>query len=250
MSDIKRNPIIGLRESIQGLRKSIVGLREPIDDISDLVDPNMKWDIQYKKLDNYIKFAAGQVVAGLPSAMLGSDDLYQEGLILLYQCFEKYKLKPEDEFHTLFKTSLWRKLRGFCYKKPEVKTVDLEEVFDLGYNDDTISDMYEEYRTQQVLELIKSSPIAVRIYQEVLYPSKGFVEALDMNMARRETVRDQGHNIHVSSELQFDKKILRKYLGITENEFSSAFKLLQSSVYEIYSEDTQITSYKEYKTGA
>lgn len=249
MSDIKRNPICGLRNPVQGLRTPIVGLRAPMK-ISDIADPRMTWDTQYEALNNYIKFAAGQVVSGLPSAMLGSDDLYQEGLILLYQCFEKYRLKPESEFQTLFKTSLWRKLRGFCYKKPEVKTVDLDEIFDLGYNDTVINDMYEEYRVQQVLELIKFSPIAVRIFQEVLYPSEGFVDALDMDMARKETIQSQGRNIHVPSELQFRKDILRKYLGVTENEFSEAFKQLQASVYEIYSEDSEITNYKMYSTGA
>lgn len=246
MSDIKRNPINGLRNPIMGLRTPVIGLRAPMK-IADISDPRMTWDIQYEALNNYIKFAAGQVVSGLPSAMLGVDDLYQEGLILLYQCFEKYRLKPESEFQTLFKTSLWRKLRGFCYKKPEVKTVDLEEVFDLGYSDNVIEDMYEEYRVQQVLELIKSCPTAVRIFQEVLYPSQGFVDALDMDIARKETIQSQGQNIHVPSEISFKKDILRKYLGVTENEFSNAFKQLQSSVYEIYSEDSVITNYKEYK---
>jgi hypothetical protein len=249
MSDIKRNPFEGLRNPITGLRKPITGLRTPLK-LSDITDPNMTWDKQFAALNNYIKFAAGQVVSGLPSAMLGSDDLYQEGLILLYQCFEKYRFKPESEFQTLFKTSLWRKLRGFCYKKPEVKTVDLDEVFDLGYTDTIINDMYEEYRVQQVLELIKSCPLAVKIFQEVLYPSQGFIDALDMDIARKETIQSQGRNVHVPSEISFRKDVLRKYLGITESEFSGAFKQLQSSVYAIYSEDSEITNYREYSTGA
>lgn len=242
MTDNKRNPIMGLRKPIDGLRKPM--------NIADLADPRMTWDIQYGALNNYIKFAAAQVVSGLPSAMLGADDLYQEGLILLYQCFEQYRLKPESEFQTLFKTSLWRKLRGFCYKKPEVKTVDLDEIFDLGYSDTTISDMYDEYRLNQAIELLKSCPLAVKILEEVLYPSRGFVEALDMDMARKETIKDQGYNIHVPNELQFRKDVLRKYLGIAENEFSDAFKQLQSVIYKIYSEDVEITTYCEYSTGA
>lgn len=249
MLNDKRSPITGLRKPIVGLRKPIVGLRKPLK-LKDIIDPRMTWDTQYEAMNNYIKFAAGQVVSGLPSAMLGVDDLYQEGLILLYQCFEKYKLKPESEFQTLFKTSLWHKLRGFCYKKPELKTVDLEEVFDLGYSDSVIDDMYEEYRIKQVLELIKSSPIAVRIFQEVLYPSQGFVDALDIDIARKETLRNQGKNVHVPSEICFKKNILRRYLGVTENEFTNAFKQLQSSIYKIYSKDTEIENYKEYTSEA
>lgn len=249
MTNIKRNPIIGLRQPMLGLRKPMTGLRQPLK-LDDIRDSRMTWDIQYQALNNYIKFAAAQVVPGLPSSAMGVDDLYQEGLILLYQCFEKYKLKPEVEFQALFKASLWRKLRGFCYKKPEVKTVDLDEIFDLGYSDTVVSDMYEEYRIQQVLELIHSSPIAVKIFQEILYPSKGFVEALDMDMARKETIRDQGYGVHVASELQFKKGVLRKHLGLSENEFMDAFKQLQASIYEVYSEDVEVTNYNKCEIGA
>lgn len=247
---IKRSPITGLRNPIYGLREPITGIREPLK-LSDITDPKMTWDVQYSTLNNYIKYAAGQIVSSLPSAMLGSEDLYQEGLILLYQCFEKYRLKPESEFQALFKASLWHKLRGFCYKKPEVKTVDLEEVFNIGYTDKIIDDMYDEYRVKQVTEMIKSSPIALKIFQEIMYPSQGFVTALDMDMARKETIQKQGCNVHVPSEISFKKDVLRKYLGISESVFMDAFKQIQSSVYTVYSEDYQITNYKmPISTGA
>ena len=187
------------REPITGLRQSIVGLRKPIK-LEEVAEPDMNWDTQYNKLNNYVKFVAGQVVSGLPSAMMSSEDLYQEGLILLYTCFEKYKLKTESEFHAIFKASCWRLLKGFCYKKKEFQTVDLEEVFDIGFNDDSISELYEEYKIQQVIDLIQGNPNAINILNEILNPSYKTVWEAEMDFSRKECLKAQGKKAFSSSE--------------------------------------------------
>lgn len=240
MEEIKREPIVGLR-------KSIVGLRVPIM-LDEVVDKEMNWDTQYKKLTNYIKFVAGQVAPGLPSSMMSSEDLYQEGLLLLYTCFEKYRLKSEQEFQSIFKASCWRLLKGFCYKKKEIQTVDLDEVFDMGYNDNVIADIYEEYRLQQVADLLAGNQNALNILKEILTPSDRTLWELQMDDARRETLKSQGQRVISSSELTIKPIVLRRALGLSATEFNIAFKETQSAVYAVYSGDVNIRSYQETDT--
>ena len=247
MDEIKREPIVGLREPIIGLREPIIGLRTPIK-LEDVADPNMCWDTQYKKLNNYIKFVAGQVVSGLTSSMMSSEDLYQEGLILLYTCFDKYKLKTESEFHAIFKASCWRLLKGFCYKKKEFQTVDLDEVFDTGYNDNVIADIYDEYRLQQVVDLLEGNQNALDIFREILNPSEKTWWEAEMDFSRKEMLKSQGKRVSMSSELEIKPAILRRSLGLSEVEFTTAFKLVQSGVYAVYSSDVDIKSYQETDT--
>ena len=237
MEEIKREPVTGLRNPITGLRVPI--------SLEDVLDENMKWDIQFEKLTNYIKFVAGQVAPGLQSAMMSSEDLYQEGLLLLYTCFEKYKLKSEQEFQSIFKTSCWRLLRGFCYKKKEIPTVDLDEIFDMGYSDNVIADLYEEYRLQQVADLLEGNQNALNILKEIISPSDRTVWEMQMDYARHETLKQQGKKITVSSEMTVKPLILRRSLGLTITEFNSAFKETQSAVYAVYSGDTEIKNYTE-----
>lgn len=236
----KREPIIGLRKPIVGLRVSIK--------LEDVAHPNMRWEIQYEKLNNYIKYVAAQVVSGLPSAMMSSEDLYQEGLILLYTCFEKYKLKPETDFQSLFKASLWRLLRGFCYKKKEIQTVDLDEVFDMGYTDTTIMDMYEEFRLQQVADLLGDNQNALNILKEIINPSERTLWEMQMDFERKCFIKSQNPGKNTSSEITIKPDILRRALNLTESEFSKAFKEVQSGVYSVYSVDVDIKSYQETDT--
>lgn len=244
MDEFRREPLMGLRISIIGIRTPITGLRTPIK-LEDVVEPDMNWDTQYKKLNNYIKYVAGQVVSGLPSAMMSAEDLYQEGLILLYNCFEKYKFKTEKEFHAIFKASCWRLLKGFCYKKKELQQVDLDTVYDLGYDDNAIIDMYEEFRIQQVVELLAGDQTAINILKEIISPSEKTVYEMQMDYYRKECLKAQGKKSCVPSEMEIKPVILRKSLGLTEKEFSTAFKKLQSEVYAVYAVDCDIKSYQE-----
>ena len=233
-----------LRESITGIRTPITGIRVPIR-LSEICEENMTWEIQYKKLDNYIKYVAGQVAPGLQSPALGADDLYQEGLILLYNCFEKYKLKSEKEFQAIFKSSCWRLLRGFCYKKKEVVTVDLDDVYNAGCDDNTLNDLYQEYRLQQVYDLMKGCPDAVKILKEFVEPSeKTFWEAT-MDYNRKSFLKQQGKSVSVPSSVKIKPAFIKKSLGMTDKQFKEGFKVVQKSVYRVYSYEYDIKAYDD-----
>lgn len=235
--EIKREPLTGLRQPITGIREPIMW--------ADICDANMTWDIQYKKLDNYIKYVAGQVAPGLQSAAMSSEDLYQEGLFLLYTCFEKYKLKPENEFQALFKSSCWRLLRGFCYKKKEIMTVDLDEGVGVGCSSEVIDDMYRQFQLNQVYELLNGFPDAMKIFKEFVQPSdKTFWEA-NMDYNRKVFLKAQGKSVSVPSEIRVKPAFIKKSLGMTDSQFREGFKVVQSSVYAVYSVDHEIKNYTE-----
>lgn len=231
MSKYVRTPITGLRTPITGLRTPI-RFSEPLD-----------WDEQLSKFDNYIKFASKQVVSNMTSSCFyGADDLYQEGLLLLWQCFERYQSKGEEEFQYLFKSSLWRLLRSKA-NKSSVDSVDIEEVFDIGYSEDSLEEMYEEYRMKQVQDLLVGNPTAISILNELLNPSKVTVEECDKDMARKEMLKSQGIWVNTSTSVEVRPIHIQRALKLTEEMYVKNFKLIQMAVYEVYGKDCSIRSY-------
>lgn len=226
MSSIIRTPITGLRVPIH--------LNEPL-----------IWEEQLSKFDNYIKFAAKQVVSGIDCCFHGADDLYQEGLLLLWQCFERYQYKTKQEFQFLFKSSLWRLLRDKA-GKPNKEMTDIEEVFEaeeIGYSDNSLEDMYEEYRMKQVYELLVGNPTAISILKELLNPSKVTVEECDKDMARKEMLKNQGARLNIPTSIEIKPVHIQRALNLTEEIYAKNFKLVQMAIYEVYARDYNIKSY-------
>lgn len=233
MSDIARVPIAGVRIPITGIRV-MIHLNEPLD-----------WDEQHKKFDNYIKFAAKQVVSNLSYCFHGADDLYQEGLLLLWQCFERYQYKSEREFQYLFKSSLWRLLRDKV-GKPNLETTDIDEVYDaeeIGYSENCLEDMFEEYRMKQVYDLLVGNPTAISILNEILNPSKVTVEECDKDMARKEMLKNQGVQLNVPTSIEIKPVHIQRALHLSEEIYAKNFKLVQMAVYEVYAKDCDIKNY-------
>lgn len=230
----ERTPIIE-RHAI--FERTPVVVREPI-----FWAEKLDWDTVYDKLDNYIKFAAKQVSSNSLSSVISAEDLYQEGLLLLWECFDKYKHKPQSEFETIFKTSLWRKVRGLAYK-PEFLGVELDTAYDLGYDEDTIANLYENFKLQEVVSMISSNQIALNILKEILYPSSRTIWEINVDIARKETLRSLGHKVHVPQQVEVSAKILQRSLGLTEREYLDNMALIKDSVYQVYSKDVEIKSY-------
>lgn len=241
MKEIQREraPITGVRVPILGLRKPIVGLRKPI---TAKLEP-LKWDDLYDGLNNYIKYAAKNVASTASNAVVTSaEDLYQEGLLLLYKCYEKYMYKPRNEFEYLFKASVWRLLRNIAYKN-EFTVVDLDTAYDIGYDDNALSDMYEEYRLKQVVELLGDNQVALNILKEMTNPSDRTVWESDMDIARKDTLRQQGFSLNVPRTVDVKGTFIQRALKITNKIYQENLRILQRCVYEVYSQDREIASY-------
>ena len=225
------------RVAITGLRVPITGLRVPI----HLGEP-LDWDEQFAKFENYIKFAAKQTFEGTPNSFYSSEDLYQEGLLLMWQCFEKYKYKPEKEFQYLFKSSLWRKLREKV-NKPNLETDDIDGLYDsedIGYTEDNLDDIFEEYRMKQVRELLSGNPTALVILEELVNPSEVTMNECDKDRNRKEMLKNQGKIIQLATTVEITGTHIQRALHLSEEVYKENFKLIQGAIYEVYSRDTDI----------
>ena len=230
-SEIQRVPIIGLK-------------RVPI---TSKAEEELNWDEVYKKLVNYIKFAAKQVADQYQTGVVNTaEDLFQEGQILLYNCYLTYIHKNISEFTAIFKTSLWRKLREFGVKSNpvykagsdsenvSVTMVDIEDAYDLGYSEDVIEDLYNEYKLQQVAELLDGYPIAMTILKEFLSPSSRTIWEAEMDIARKEMLKAQNYSVAVPKSIVIRGIHVQRALGISKEKFKQNYKLMKESVAKIY----------------
>lgn len=228
------------------VRTPIKGLRKPIM-LNNLEE--LKWDDLYEKLNNYIKYASKSVNSqSLSSTVISSEDLYQEGLLLLYTCFEKYKYKPMEEFTYIYKASMWRMMRNTAYKPTlGCSSLDnLDENYDIGYEDIEVENIYEEFKLQQVVELIGDNQIALNILKEIINPSDRTVWESDMDMARKATIKSQGNKINVPRNIDTRGTFIQRSLNLTHKSYQENIRLIQDYVYKIYSTDTTISKYDPY----
>jgi DNA-directed RNA polymerase specialized sigma24 family protein len=233
LSTTIREPILGLRKPIVGIRKAITGRIQ-----------RLNWDDLIEEFDAYIKFAARQVSSTANNKVVFSqEDLYQEALMLLYKQYEEYNTKPMNEFKFIYKASMWRLLRNLAFKT-EVTQIDLDEAYDLGYDEDTWSQMYEEYKLKQVIELLGGNQVALNILREMLAPSYSTVHQAEMDIARKETIKAQGYSINIPHTIDVKGDFIRRTLGITQKMYKQNLKILQRCVYQIYSQDREIKKYE------
>lgn len=224
--------LLGLREPV------ILGLRHPI----HLNEP-LEWDDVYNKFNNYIKFASKNVFESNTNMfVVSAEDLYQEGLLLLWKCFEQYQFKSLAEFGYIFKASVWRHLRGIA-SKTETPSDNIDEVFDIGVEDDTWEEMWEEHRMRQVVDLLKDFPIAIEVLHEFVRPSISTFKECEADMARKETVRSQGYKVNVPATLEVRGCHIQRALNLSKELYMANFKIIQKVVYSVYSPDATIRNY-------
>lgn len=228
--DIQRIPIVGIRSPIIGIeRLPIVGLAA-----GDIATEELSWDDIYAQLVNYIKFAAKQVSEQYETSSVNSaEDLFQEGQLLLYYCYTVYKDRSMNEFSALFKASLWRKLREIG-KKREFIQVDIEDAYDLGYSDNAVEDMYQEYKLQEVASLLEDSPVALTIFKEFVNPSSRTLWEAEMDVARKESLKEQNFAVSIPKSIQIKGVHIQRALEIPKIKFNENMKMVKNAVSEIY----------------
>lgn len=232
----QRTPIVGIqRVPIVGIeRMPIVGVYQDNDTGEEL-----QWDDIYEQLVNYIKFAAKQVAEQYQTGVVQSaEDLFQEGQLLLYHCYTIYKHKSMNQFNALFKASLWRKLREIGKKKTFIQ-VDIEDAYDIGYSDDVVNDLYNEYKLQQVAEMLESSPIALTILKEFINPSSRTIWEASMDVARKSMLKEQNYSIAVPKSIMIKGVHIQRALEIPKSKYMENFKVMKNIVSLVYFEDAE-----------
>lgn len=240
IQEVTRVPIVGAVQRVAILNVT----RVPITGITRAAvatGETLSWDEIYEKLVNYIKFAAKQVSEqyGTQSdSVADAEDLFQEGQLLLYHCYTIYKHKPINEFSALFKASLWRKLRELA-KKNRFIQVDIEDAYDLGYSDNVVEDIYEEYKLQQMAEMLESTPIALTILKEFVNPSTRTTWEASMDVARKQTLKDQNFAQAVPKEIVIKGVHIQRALEIPKTVFNDNFRIVKNIVSHVYSLDKE-----------
>lgn len=197
---------------------------------------NVTWEDALKQFDNLIKFAASkQISTSYNDSMYTVEDLYQEGLIKLYDCWHKWCFNPEnnkdmEEFGAIFKVSLFRAVKKGSNRKKDgggnfVEIVDLEDsamenmVGDEG-NIDIVEKMYREYGINEICKLL--SPTALELLNEMLNPSAFTLYEVWANSKRKEMLREQGVKVAVPKTNTIKMKHIVKSLGLTTKQYDVA----------------------------
>lgn len=221
-SDVRRTPITKVR------REPIVGIG------AKQMKKGLNWDEVYTSLVNYIKFASKQVYSQYETD--SAEDLFQEGQLLLYHCYTVYKDKSFNEFSALFKASLWRKLREISSRKSFIQ-VDLDDAYDLGYSEDTLDAMFNEYKLQQVADMLEQSPVALTIFKEFINPSSRTLWEARMDIARKSMLREQNYRVAVPKTIQIKGVYIQRAMEIPKMRFNESFRLVKQCVSSVYLND-------------
>lgn len=194
-------------------------------------------------IDNYIKYAAKSVATSTSmDSSLSAEDLYQEGVLLLCQCYDKYKQKDEQEFGMLFKASLWRHIRKKA-NKASVFTVDIEEAYDLGYTEDNVEKMFMEYGMKQLSELLENEPVASAILKELIEPSPRTIWEMKMDTARKEMIKSQGKKVNVPQNNKVKMVHIKRALGITQKHFDNGILKVREVANKVFGEECMELEY-------
>lgn len=195
------------------------------------INPDIKltWDIVVKQFENLIKYAAAQQVRNSSTdAVSSAEDLYQEGMIKLYDCWLKWCVNPEnnkdmDEFGAIFKKSLFRVVKR---TNKHQECIDLEdsvmENMTADTNvEDTVERMYREKGMSHLSEML-TSKVAKGLLQELIEPSPATLFQVWADLKRKEMVKSQGKRVNIPKDNTIRMKHIQRALNITTKQYDIA----------------------------
>lgn len=200
-----------------------------------IMKERLDWDEIHEKFVNYIKFAARSIYNQFQTE--STDDLFQEGQLLMYRCWLLYGNKPIEEFGPIFKASLWRKLREISGKKRH-STVDFDTLIEAGlepgYEKDIDNEIDESNRFHQLIDRLSEQPIALTILKEFIAPGDRTLWEMQMEQARKQTLHNQNYAVVAPNSIQPSKKTIRRGMEISMSKFDQHFAILKNIMRDIY----------------
>jgi len=187
----------------------------------------LTWEAVHEKFDNLVKFMAGNYARNNSmDGMTSAEDLYQEGIFKMYECWEKWCLghnKDLDEFGPIFKVALQRCLQQIVKKKS--KTVGSDEIL-LGIKDESIVDPDEGMDLSEELTNLKQSltPIAQQLLEEMMNPSERKLFEVWADIARKKMLKSQGKRVNIPKDNTVRMKHIVRAIGITGKQYDNALK--------------------------
>jgi len=180
----------------------------------------LTWDDVYVQFNNLVKWAAGKAYSEKENVdkAVSPQDLYQIGLLKLYDCFNKYNHLTMEEFKAVFTKALLRAVRRGAKYGEEF---DYEDAItgEEGQQDQYIEQLYFQEGLQQLREQLVS-PLAVAILSELIEPSPRTIFEVWADSARKRQLKEnQNKEVNLSKRTEVKMKHIRKALGITPKQF-------------------------------
>lgn len=198
------------------------------------------WDECLSKFENFVKYAAKQVGSTNSSfdSSFDTQDLYQEGMIVLFECWNKYKHKPESEFKTIFAASLFRHLHKKV-KRVNAIIIDLDsdDIADVSFTEEQFESVFFEYSLLQLYELLEDDEIAKLILKEITHPSERTLWEVTMDAARKSMLFNQGQKVNLVVHYKVKFVHIRRALDLTQKQFDEGINRLKIAAKSIFCTD-------------
>lgn len=198
-------------------------------------DAMLEWEEVRLRFENLVKYAAGNTfrTRSYIDNAIGADDLFQVGMLKLYECWEKYSHLPMEEFKAIFTTSLFRAVKRGAKMST---TLDLEE--SLVGEDSYVEDYIDKLYFKDCLEELKhslDSPIAVAILQELIEPSPRTIWEVWADSARKEQLKiHQKKNVNLSKTTEVKMKHIRNALDITQKQLDTGLAEIRRKAEDVF----------------
>jgi len=188
----------------------------------------LTWDAVVEQFESLVKFAAKQQVQNYGTdSMLSAEDLYQEGMIKLYDCWMIWcvgKGKDMDEFGPIFKVSLFRAMRNKGRRNNTPTFIDIEDTDNYLEDDnseDTVERMHREQGLTRLREIL-TSEISKRLLDELEEPSPRTLYEVWADSKRKEMLKSQGRRVNIPKDNTVRMKHIVRSLGITSKQYDVA----------------------------
>jgi hypothetical protein len=191
----------------------------------------LSWDAVLLQFENLIKFAARQQVENhATDSMMSAEDIYQEGMIKLYDCWKIWcigKNKDMDEFGAIFKKSLWRqvaKSSKTTASKPlcvDLEDAVLENMTTGETAEEAIEHMYVAKGIEHLRDILSSS-VSKSLLDELASPSERTLYEVWADQRRKEMIKSQGKRVNIPKDSTVRMKHIMRALGITTKQYDIA----------------------------
>lgn len=183
----------------------------------------LSWEHIVGKFERLIKFAARKRIENNPTdGMISAEDLFQDGMIQLYDSWINYGHKPEEEFDQLFRASLWRRVkRSGGIQRNNIDLSDVSDTLKDENNIDMVEKMYVGHGIEHLKTLL-TNPLSIRLVDELTDPSDRTHFEVWADIKRKEMLKSQGKKINVPKDNTIRMKHIIRSLGITTKQYDIA----------------------------
>lgn len=191
-------------------------------------DIKLTWETVLTKFQDLIKFAARQQLRNRSvDPSVSFEDLNQEGMIKLHECWSIWCVDPVrnkdmDEFGPIFRTSLFRRMKQVGGRK--IVHTDIEDAANTIEDTNSVDVIEQMSRniSMQILRDALYSDISRNLLQELIQPSNRTLFEVWADIKRKEMIKSQGYKVNVPKDHTVRMKHIIRSLSITNKQYDLA----------------------------